>query len=81
MSQTPPGQTRYRISIRYISEEEYEKEQRMKDILYKEGIEVAQNEAIIERDIQIPNTCFGIVQFERDVFDLCDQYQYPNWHK
>ena len=81
MSQTPPGSTRYRISIRYISEEEYQKEERMKETLYEKGIEVIQNEAITERDIQIPNTCYGIVAFEQDLTDLCDHYQFRKWNK
>ena len=68
-----------RVSIEIISQEQLNAERKLDETLYKAGIEMPDN-GIISYDIKIPLTDPGIVQFEKEIAELCQEFNNTDWY-
>ena len=71
--------TRFRVTIEMITEERHQQEQKLADALWEGGVEMPLNPNP-NWEIKIPMTDPGIVRFERDLQDLCREYNQTNWY-
>ena len=68
-----------RITIEVISEDQLKAEKKLDEALYKAGIEMPDS-GVTQYDIHMPLTDPGIVQFEKEIGELCRQYNNTKWY-
>ena len=68
-----------RISIEIISQDQLNAERKLDETLFKAGIEMPDT-GIIQYDVRMPLTDPGIVQFEKEIAELCQEFNNTKWY-
>ena len=70
---------RFRVTVQMITDKQYQQEQKLADAFYEAGIEMPADRNS-NWEVQIPLTDPGIVCFERDIQQLCWEYNNTKWY-